>query len=244
VRNSSIQDINFILYNTVQRCRHRHTQTQTQESASESSILQYYESDINMHIRFYLSYSLSCLYLSFMSSLIPYIYVLYLQASRLKDENALLLNELNKVRADMLAKVKQFAEVIEKCEQLTAAPGALDKLDLAGCEELERQLKVTMEAVDNRKVSPDYDPAVYMLLSSWRSYLDISYLLRIPFIYALYYMSACMYVRMNLHYSCPRHCHCHCSTECVTPRRDRPAERTTTVCGVSGEREVRRTAAL
>lgn len=88
------------------------------------------------------------------------------------------MNELNKVRSDMLAKVKQFAEVIEKCEQFTAAPGALDKLDLAGCDELERQLKMTMEAVDIRKVGKE----VYadMQITFWMNKLyDLCLLLNI-----------------------------------------------------------------
>ena len=73
------------------------------------------------------------------------------KAARLKDENTLLMNELNKVRADMVARAKKERETTDRLEQLQGVPAALDKLDLPQCEELERTLKLALEALEARK---------------------------------------------------------------------------------------------
>jgi len=73
------------------------------------------------------------------------------KAARLKDENTLLMNELNKVRADMVARAKKERETTDRLEQLQGVPAALEKLDLPQCEELERTLKLALEALEARK---------------------------------------------------------------------------------------------
>ena len=73
------------------------------------------------------------------------------KAARLKDENTLLMNELNKVRAEMVARAKKERDTSDRLDQLQGVPTALDKLDLTQCEDLERALKHSLEALEARK---------------------------------------------------------------------------------------------
>ena len=70
---------------------------------------------------------------------------------RLKDENSMLVTELNKLRVDMTARNKKQTEMNDKLEQLLGLSVALDRMDLLQCEELERTLKGTLESLDARK---------------------------------------------------------------------------------------------
>ena len=70
---------------------------------------------------------------------------------RLKDENSMLVTELNKLRVDMTARNKKQTEMNDKLEQLLGLQVALDRMDLLQCEELERTLKGTLESLDVRK---------------------------------------------------------------------------------------------
>ena len=72
---------------------------------------------------------------------------------RLVEENNILTNELNKVRMDYNLKNKKHLEIIEKYEECMGVPLALEKLNLISCEDLEKKLKQTLEALETRKVS-------------------------------------------------------------------------------------------